>query len=127
MKKIHDLTIDWLTEQGRHIEGELYISRYYAESESEIARPVWVFEVEEDMVVAEPDKFINLLCQRTEEGRHFHHLKFPLGFLSVCRHLLAYDANTKRFILQLSAEQASLFRELNGIGSVAFGIFNVDQ
>jgi len=127
MKKIHDLTIDWLIEQDRQIVGELYISCYHAESKPEVASPLWVFAVEENMVTNQPDKFINLLCQDTEQGRHFHHLKFPSGFLSVCRHLLAYDASTKQFKLQLSAKQGSLFRELNGVGGVDFGIFNVDQ
>jgi len=126
MKKIHDLTTDWLTEQSRRIEGELYISRYYTESDPEVVSPMWLFEVEEDTVTGQPDKYVNLLCQDTEEGRQFHHLKFPVGFLAVSRHLLTYDASTKRFILQLSAEQPSLFREQNGIGGVNFGIFNVD-
>ncbi len=126
MEEIRDLTVDWLTAQDRLIVGELYISRYYPESESELAGPVWEFEVDEDLVVAQPDKFINLLCQNTDKGRNFYHLKFPSGFLSVCRHLLAYDGNNKRFKLKLSADQVSLFRDQNGIGSVNFGIFRVD-
>ncbi len=124
MHNIHELTTDWLTEQDRLIESELYISRYYAESEA--ARPIWVFELDEDMIKARPDNYVNLLCQNSEQGRHFHHLKFPTEFLSVCRHLLAYDKHNKRYLLQLSAERDSLFREQNGIGSLDSGIFRVD-
>jgi len=127
MKKIHDLSLDWLTEQDRLIEGELYISRYYMVSESAADRPVWVLEIEEDLIIGQPDKFINLLCQKTRQGKLFYHLKLPSGFLSVCKHLLAYDDTSKRYTLHLSAEQASLFRDLNGIGNVDFSIFNVDH
>lgn len=126
MNKIHDLTIDWLTRQGRLIVGELYISCYHAVSESESGKPVWAFKIEEDLVITQPDKLINLLCQISHEGKDFYHLKLPSGFLSACRHLLAFDDSSKCFILHLSADPAALFCELNGQGSVGFGIFNVD-
>jgi len=125
MKKIHDLTLEWLADQDRLIQGDLYISRCHDEAEA--ARPIWVFELDEGMVTPQPDKFVNLLCQKNEADRQFHHLKFPSEFLSVCRHPLAYDKHSKRYILQLSAEQDSLFREQKGIGGVDFGIFNVDN
>jgi len=115
----------WLETKGTHRDELTKVSRYYT---SEIARsgvPGWWFEFPETNFSADPNGYINLLCQSEKEPHSFYHFRIPNSYFAKHKRELAFRRDRRMYSLHLSGEAGRKFQDVRGSGKVDFSSFLV--
>jgi hypothetical protein len=114
----------WLRDNGRETKERCVFSKYYTADESFTRSPVWWFNFPERYATTD-GAFLNLVCQLAPGSSEFRHLRVPMQFFLDHKHEICFREDILAFSPHLSAEEASLFREIRGTGRIEFGRFEV--